>query len=189
MGKNTIVVMTADGPARILKLGGSQAWVLKPENGLKRTYIVMVQNRHNGQWGAATEPHGMAFMIGKISEIVPVPMKGEDPKQRYMIRINEYARIKVPQTWRGSNPVRYVSLEELGINIEEVKFLPMTNEDGTSDAIDADNDDTDVVRKNPIIATEDAVNFVRRLTIPEAKAGLAATLGVRIDQIEITISA
>jgi len=186
MGKNTIVVMTADGPARILKLGGSQSWVLKQENAEKRTYIVMVQNRHNGQWGGATEPHGMAFMIGKVSEVVPA--KGDDSKQRYMVRISEYARIKVPQIWRGSNPVRYVSLEELGINIEEVKFLPMPAIDGLSNGIDDVNDGVDAMHLESI-HTADAAVLAKPLTIPEAKAGLAATLGVRIDQIEITISA
>ncbi len=186
MGKDTIAVMTARGPARILREGGSQAWVLNPRNAAKHTYVVMVQNQHNGKWGGATEPHGTAFMIGKISEVVP---STEDKSEgRYMIRMSEYARIDVQHTWKGANPIKYVSLEELGINIDEIQFLPMPPIGAINNGNDAVNDGG--IADHPELPA-DAVDSssLFKQAIDQAKAGLAAGLGIRPDQIEITISA
>lgn len=179
MGSDTgVVVMTARGPDRIIQEGGSQAWVLNPKNALKHRYLVTVQNRHNGQWGGATEPHGTAFLIGKISDVVPSP----EPKSkgRYLVKISEYARIAVPCKWRGSNPVRYLNIkDEFGIDPDSLEFLPVPtpNYENIGNVDDAQHEDS-------VDSSE-----VLLLTIAQAKAGLAANLGVELDQIEIIIKA
>lgn len=179
---SAVMVMTARGPDRILQEGGSQAWVLNPKNALKHKYVVTVQNRHNGPWGGATEPHGMAFLIGKISDVVvsPEPRRAQDPNERYLIKISEYARIAVPVTWRGSNPVRYLDIQQdLGIDPDSLDFKPMPSPTAAYEEQSEHAPQEDYVK--PI---EDLP-----LTISQAKAGLAATFGVREDQIEIIIKA
>lgn len=180
--------MTARGFDRILKEGGSQAWVLNPDNARKHDYLVTVQNRKNGAWGGASAPHGMAFLVGKISDVVPSTDEGADGS-RYLIRISEYAQIEVQQKWRGSNPVRYINLEEeLGIDPDTLEFHPLPDS-GTS----LEHDDETTIRLDDATSPEKnqppAVNHVGLLTIPQAKAGLAAALGIRPDQVEITIKA
>jgi hypothetical protein len=116
---NAVVVLTARGPDKILAEGGSQNWRLNEDRARKSEYLVCVQNRHNGNWGSATEPHGTAFLIGRITEIVPSP---EEP-QRWLIKIGQYAKINVPNVWQSWRfPVRYMSLEELGIDPEKLEF-------------------------------------------------------------------
>ena len=177
--KSAVLVMTARGPERILREGGSQAWVLNPKNAKKHDYLITVQNRHNGQWGGATEPHGTAFLVGKISDVVPC----KEPKSqgRYLIQISEYARISVPHKWRGSNPVRYVDmLEEFGIDPDTLEFQPMpTAEAGHPEPTEEGQPEDEVQPEDGVL----------HLTIPQAKAGLAATLGVSVDKIEIFIKA
>ncbi|WP_429205683.1 hypothetical protein [Massilia sp. UYP11] len=179
MGNITaVVVMTARGPDRILQEGGSQAWVLNPKNAVKHDYLITVQNRHNGQWGGATEPHGTAFLIGKISAVVPSP----EPKSkgRYLVRISEYARISVPSKWRGSNPVRYLDIQkEFGIDPDTLDFVPVPAPDVEhSEAAEDTQLDGDFEPSEGLV-----------LTIAQAKTGLAAKFGVSENQIEIIIKA
>jgi hypothetical protein len=179
MGSDTaVVVMTARGLDRIIQEGGSQAWVLNPRNAAKNRYLITVQNRHNGQWGGATEPHGTAFLIGKISEVVPSP----EPKSkgRFLVKISEYARISVHCKWRGSNPVRYLDVhKEFGIDPETLDFLPVPPASGVYLGTVEDAPLEDDVESSEVLM----------LTIAQAKAGLAANLGVSEDQIEIIIKA
>jgi hypothetical protein len=177
--KDAVLVMTARGPDRILQESGSQAWVLNPKNAGKHKYLVTIQNRHNGAWGGATEPHGNAFLVGKISEVVlsPEPRRETDPL-RYLIKISEYARINVPSKWRGSNPVRYVNIqEEFGIDPESLEFKPMPT------PVDVPQDKPEDAAHEDYVEADDELV----LTIAQAKIGLAANYGVREDQIKIII--
>lgn len=183
--KTAVFVMTGDGLDRIFQNGGSQSWVLNPKNATKHDYLVTVQTRKTGQLTGATEPHGMAFLVGKITDIVP--SNEINAQGRYLIRISEYARIKVPCKWRGSNPVRYLDIEdELGIDPDTLDFQPLPGPASAPPVA-------------PVSAAEpgkgelslDHVESTRggdlRLTLAQAKAGLAANLGIRPDQIEIII--
>lgn len=188
MKKNSVLVMTARGFDRILEEGGSQAWVLNPDNAKKHEYMVTVQNRHNGAWGGASEPHGTAFLVGRISDVVPTTDKDSEGN-RYLIKISEYARVNVPHKWRGSNPVRYINLqEELGIEPATLQFHRMPEESTPEHSAD------DVISVATSISSSertrsDAAEGPGMMTIPQAKAGLAAALGISPDQVEITIKA
>jgi hypothetical protein len=119
---NAIVVYTSRGPERILSEGGSQAWRLSKDRAEQSEFLVCAQNRHGGEWGNATEPHSTAFLIGRISEIVPSPERPD----RWLIKIGEYARISIPNAWQAWRyPVRYTSLEELKIDLTTLTFEPM----------------------------------------------------------------
>src|SRR5439155_16031135 len=96
------------------------------------TWLVCTQNRHNPdyEFSDATEPHGSAFLLGKVSG-VRRPEEDNSGK-RWLITISEFARINVPDAWdHGRNPVRYTSLEELGISLDGIEFQPMP-ETGTA---------------------------------------------------------
>jgi hypothetical protein len=168
--KDTIIVFTARSPERIIREGGSKAWVLNPARAKLCKWLVCTQNRHNQdhEFSDATESHGCGFLLGKVSG---VQRSGEN-SERWLITISEFARINCPDLWdHWRNPVRYGSLEELGINLDEVTFEPMS----TSRAVPTQPE-------SPIEGHSSAP-----LTIAEAKRALAVTFGVSPDSIEIAI--
>ncbi|PPJ01213.1 hypothetical protein C5E51_34420 [Nocardia nova] len=166
---DTIVVFTARSADRIIREGGSQAWVLNPVRARQCRYLVCTQNQHHPdhEFSDATEPHGTGFLIGKISRLTPAAHEPD----RWLIEIDEYARINTPDLWDGSrNPVRYTDLKELGIDVDALEFEKMPQKEVES-------------LNTPASAATEAAG----LTIAQAKAGLAATYGVQPDAIEIVI--
>lgn len=168
--EDAIVVFTARSPDRIVREGGSQSWVLNPTRAKICTWLVCTQNRHNAdhEFSDATEPHGSAFLLGKISAIRKPQEEGDG--DRWQIAISEFARINVADAWdHGRNPVRYTSLKQLGIDPAAVKFESMPQDE------------------TPPSPTGKSAAPGGMLTIAEAKRALAATFGVKPDAIEITI--
>jgi hypothetical protein len=66
MSDSALVVFTSRGFTTILNEGGSQAWVLDPRRARNCAYLVCTQNRHDREWGSPEDPHGAAFLVGKI---------------------------------------------------------------------------------------------------------------------------
>jgi len=169
--QDVIVVFTARSPARIVAEGGSQAWVLNPAHAKLARWLICTQNRHNPdhEFSDATEPHGAAFLIGKISGVRRSTEDGAE--SRWMVEISEYALTNIPDVWKQwRNPVRYTSLDELGIDAEALKFEPMPTNTKSAARVDAP-----------------ATLAHQGMTIGEAKKALAATFGVSPDAVEITI--
>jgi hypothetical protein len=99
----------------------------------------------------------------------------EGAKERYMLVISEFARINIPNLWdHGRNPVRYSSLERLGIRLEQVGELEPVPGDR---ALAARSEER----------REEGASVAGMLTIAEAKKALATTFGVRPEAVEITI--
>jgi hypothetical protein len=172
--EDAIVVFTARSPDRIIREGGSQAWVLNGARAKNCTWLVCTQNRHNPdhEFSDATQPHGTAFLLGKISGIRETVEESKDGKQRWLVAISEFARINLADVWdHGRNPVRYTSLKELGIDPVKAKFQAMPKDDAAPSS-----------RGQPSVAAAAGM-----LTIAEAKKALAATFGVKPDAVEITI--
>lgn len=167
-----LVVLTARGPDRIIADRGSQAWRLNPVNARRFQYCVCVQNRHNGHWGGADQEHHHAFLVGRISAVVPSPERPD----RYLVEFSEYARIDSPDAWPGlRNPVRYGTLEEFGVTDPDgLPWCPMP-------AIPP--------RTYPNETPDEDQDGPGPLTIAEAKAGLALGLGVPETAIEIVVRA
>lgn len=170
--EDTIVVFTARSPERIIREGGSQAWVLNPARAKQCTWLVCTQNRHNPdhEFSDATEPHGAGFILGRVSAVRK--SEEEEDSDRWIIAISEFARINIPDAWdHGRNPVRYTSLAELGIKLEDLTFQPMPSR--------SEEQPDPVERPSPVSGAV--------LTIAEAKRQLAGTFGVKPEAIEITI--
>lgn len=64
-------------------------------------WLVCTQNRHHRdhEFSDATEAHGSAFLIGKVSGIEKSDYESEDGKQRWLVAISEYALIDIPEFW------------------------------------------------------------------------------------------
>src|SRR5947209_442436 len=123
MSDESIAVFTSKTFKRILHDGASHSWVLDPNRARKCLYLICLQIRQGPDRDFADVPAepGAVFMIGKISDVIPDP---EEPGgNRWWICISEYAKYKVLNAWKGwRNPVRYTTLEEMGINLKELTF-------------------------------------------------------------------
>ncbi len=180
MPDEAIAVFTARSPQRILREGGSQAWALDPNRARKCRYLICVQNQNNPDrdFSDASEPHGSVYMIGRISDVVP---SQDDPGDRWKICIGEYSAHIVMDAWKGwRNPVRYTTLEEMGINLDRLVFHPVKDvQRGREMPVD---------QQAPHEASkEQDGGSVVPLSMAQAKPRLAAYYSVPLKTIEIVI--
>ncbi|MBR0959258.1 hypothetical protein [Bradyrhizobium japonicum] len=161
-----VVVFTSETRQEILRHAGSRGWVLSPKSVEQCPYLVCCRRQ---DWDNKAEgvPARAAFLVGRISLLAPLDeTKNSRGQARFHIGISEFADIAVAEVWRKElrNPVAYIGLKQLGIQLKRLKFQPVP---------DARPTGSDEAR--------------RGLTIAEAKKALAATFGVRPEDIEITI--
>jgi hypothetical protein len=173
---DVIAVFTVKPTERLLAEGGSAAWVLDPNNARQCRYLICVRNADEKALDAGDkmgpEPHGAAFLVGRISSVDKVGhFRGRD---RYRIAFDAFAEISKPdfrqahEAWR--NPVRYMSKDQvaaLGIELGKLQFRPVP------------------VREEDVAEQDEG--DVQPLTVLQAKRGLARLLGVETDAVEITI--
>ncbi len=174
-----VAVFTNRGLNRLLAEGGTQAWALNPKRVRKFTYAVCAQNRNDGTWGDPTHDQGQGFLIGKITAVEPAP----DKETRFIIRFDEYAEIDVPNmAYQWRNPVRYIHLEDYGIDPNKLTFK-------RADKGIAYADFTPSPRRNPPADTkaEAVQKGITPLDMSDAKKALAAFHKVPVNAIEITI--
>lgn len=170
--EDAIVVFTARSPERIIREGGSQSWILNPARSKLCTWLICTQNRRNPdhEFSDATEPHGSGFLLGKVSAVRKSQEEGDG--DRWLIAISEFALINVPDLWdHGRNPVRYTSLEKLGISLDGIEFQSIPQD----------------VEAPPRSEQSAPGAPAAMLTIAEAKKALARTFGVSPEAVEITI--
>lgn len=166
MSDLALVVFTAKSIDRILREGGTSSWRLDRGNARQCGFAICTRNAH-ADWTEGSEAHRAAFVIGKISDVVP----SVDYEGRFLIRFSEYAHIAIPDCWKGDrNPVKYSALSVLGIDPSTLKWRKMPEPSGSPEPKSASG----------YIASS-------ALTMAEAKRGLALTFGVAPDAIEITI--
>jgi hypothetical protein len=170
MSNEAIVVFTSKSLERMVSEGGTSSWRLNRNNARQRSYVVCTRNAYADD-AEGSEEHRSAFLVGKIKDIVHAPGEAAD---RFLILFSEYAKVNFPETWRNDrNPVRYATLEELGIDAQTLDWKSMPE-----------------VSDQPTVNSEGAPRkekIVHSLTLDEAKKGLALTFGVSPDAIEIII--
>jgi hypothetical protein len=167
----TIVVLTYKSLEQMLAVGGTLSWHLNRSKARQYEFVVCTRNAHHKKSEGA-EPHKSGFLIGKIKEIVQSP--NPDMPDRWLIQFDTYAKLDIPNLWGGErNPVRYSSLEKLGIDSSKLKWESALSSKDAPTSLDS-------VQERP---------FDRNLTIEDAKKGLAITFGVAPEAIEITIRA
>jgi hypothetical protein len=157
---DTILVFTSRDTEELVREGGSQAWKLDPIHAATCRYLVCVWNAfgdHDGQQDAA---HGSAFLIAAIDGIEPAPERAD----RYIVRFSRWAPLSVTGAWgHWRNPVKYTSLDELGIDPTILNGGSEPREGG------------------PVAMS------VRPMTMAEARRSIAAYYDVSPLSIEITI--
>jgi hypothetical protein len=166
---SAIAVFTANSRAQILEVGGSASWVVAEKQARRREFLVCIRNAREADF-RDHEPHGTAFLVGRISGL---ERNGQDRKgmPRWLIKLSEYAETDYPEKWgEWRNPVKYTTLEDLGIDLKKLKFKPMP-----------------APTKPPPAPAVPARSKPGGLTIAEAKAGLALQFGVPPEAIEILI--
>jgi hypothetical protein len=173
-----VAVFTARSPQRIVREGGSQAWSLDAARVRTLPFVVCIQNQNNPDrdFSDASEGHGSAFLVGRISDVVPSP---EDlTSGRWMIQISEYSIIRNPKNvWQGwRNPVKYGSLEDFDIDGSKLAFHSVAE-------IQRDMG-VPPQQPTPPLADDGGSSPI---SIATAKRGLSTFYGVPPDAIEIVI--
>jgi hypothetical protein len=176
MSHEAAIVFTAKSVERILTEGGTSAWRLDRNHARRCAFAVCTRNA-NADWVEGPEAHRSAFLVGKIRDVVPcvpTPENDEAPEDRYLIQFSEFARVNIPDIWKGDrNPVRYGTLEELGIDPSILKWEAMPK---SADEPERDSQTASL-----------SSHAAHPLTMAEAKKGLALTFNIAPEAIEITI--
>jgi hypothetical protein len=159
MAHPAIAVFTGQSVDQIVAEGGSSPWLLNYNHAKRQVYIVCVRNTKFADF-PVHEPHKHAFLIGKIAGLRAIGKSGAF--QRWFIEMSEYTLVNYPNAWDGRNPVRYTTLEDMGIDPTALTFTKL-----------------DAVPQKPL--------GIQPLTIEEAKRGLSAHFGVQPDAIEIIL--
>ncbi len=158
MAENVLQVLTYKSIDTILAVGGTQSWVLDRNRARGCKYVVCCRNAHAREV-EGKEPHGSAFLVGKVSDVVP----STDGDDRWLVLFSEYAAVNVAAQWEGRNPVRFYTSDQYdNIDFEALDWKPMPEE-----------------RERP--------SPVKGMTIAQAKDALAVTFGVDPSAVEITI--
>lgn len=171
MADEVMVRFTAKSVETCLAERGTQSLVLNRTHAKRCKYAILCRNAHT-DWGDGKEPHRTAFMIGRISDVVPsTEPNHQPPEKRWLVKFDEYARLDIPDFWRGwRNPVRYTTVEELPFSLSDVDFKPMPE-----------------LTEQPEKAVSPPAKAPSRVTIADAKIALAATFGVEPEAVEIII--
>jgi len=164
---DTVMVFTSKPLETMIEEGGSGHWSANKKRLKKCTYLIATKsNTFSERFPSNREINqGAAFLIGKISNVIDLPMNN-----RLIIQLSEYAETNIPKSWTGNrNPVAYTNIDKfeaehsLDITTLEWKKFPTSKAEIKAD--------------------------VRALTVNEAKEGIAKTLGVDPSCIEIIIKA
>ena len=183
--EDTLIVFTARSLPRILAEGGTQGWEVNPMHAKQMQWVVCTRNRNHpdpARSAGATEPHGSAFLVGRISDVVLSEEREEEGRARYRIVFSEYAPVTVPDVWKHwRNPVKYAQLAALGLDSERLVFEPASAPPApAAPAPDA--------RGDRPAAEGDALAAGRRI-LTAAKREIAQAFGVPPEAVEITIRA
>ena len=162
-----VIVLTSETVETILSNGGTGDWVLSPKKAGTCKYAVCCRKP---AWNNKKEriAHRAAFLIGLIAGLSKQPDSENDRGQpRFLIELSEYATFERADVWKeGRNPVSYKTLKEVGIDLRGLEFKPMPI---------------------PAPSAKSSSSGAAPMTIADAKKALAATFGVKPDDVEIII--
>lgn len=116
-----ISVLTFKSVESILETGGTQSWALDRNRASGCDYVLMCRNAKT-RASEGPEPHGTAFMVGKVKDVVP----STETQGRWLITISEYALIDEPDQWEGRNPVAYWKDSDFDIDFKSLDYQPLT---------------------------------------------------------------
>ncbi|MDR3754785.1 MAG: hypothetical protein P4K93_14610, partial [Terracidiphilus sp.] len=117
--KDTVMVFTSKSLETMKSEGGTGNWAGK-EDRLKHTKWVVATRNLKSAWAQGDEPHGSAFLIGRISGVKAASGPESD---RFVVQFDRYADLSIPHAWTNNrNPIAYTSLDTLGIDPEKLEW-------------------------------------------------------------------
>ena len=166
LNDKAIAVLTYETASDIVKNQGLGTWVLNERRALQQTYLVCCRPVLGTQYPDAVFE---AFLVAKMDRPFAVATTESDQK-RYRIPITRYALVDLQLPWRDwRNPVKYTSLDKLGLDAETLHL------------------DSCLGAKHPSATPTADPDGIQKLTLIDAKRGLAAMLGIKPEQIEIEV--
>jgi len=119
--KDAVMVFTSKSLETMRLEGGTGNWAAKEER-LKHSKWVIATRNQKSNWAQGEEPHGSAFLIGRVNGVKPAPAPEEG---RFVIGFDRYAELNIANAWTNNrNPVAYTSLDALGIDPEKLEWKP-----------------------------------------------------------------
>ena len=115
-----VSVLTYKSVDTILADGGTQSWTLDRNRAARCSYVVTCRNAKTRD-PEGPEPHGTAFLVGKVKDVVP----STDTEGRWLILISEYALIDQADEWEGRNPVAYWDEDDYDFDFNLLSFQPV----------------------------------------------------------------
>jgi len=117
--KDTVMVFTSKSLETMKLEAGTGNWAGKEER-LRHTKWVVATRNLRSSWTQGDEPHGSAFLIGRISG---VKAASAPESERFVIQFDRYADLSIPNAWTNNrNPITYTSLSALGIDPENLEW-------------------------------------------------------------------
>jgi hypothetical protein len=172
---DTLMVFSGKSLNTMIRERGCGHWVVDEDRARRQGYLVVVRN-HHAPWSEYDIPHGVAWLVATIQDVVRSPEDG-----RCLIKLGKYAITNKARPWGSRNPVGYSRLERLEID-------PATLEWKDFPESHPDQNPSPAVQPRSVASNAPDTN-VQPLTFEQARLGLAAALGVRPEQIEITVRA
>ena len=132
--EDTIITLTFKQVEHILILGGCPSWPLNRDRAGRCEYLICTRNQNNASAKGLVigpEPHGTAFLIGRISRIEPtneqsIPQVSEYERifeGRSIIRISEYALVRSGRIYPGDRlGFAYMNIEETPIDPSSLEW-------------------------------------------------------------------
>lgn len=157
MAEYVVSVLTYKSVETILKTGGTQSWVLDKPRAKACKYVVVCRNARTRD-AEGPEPHGSAFMVGKIKDVVP----STENDGRWLILLSEFALCNSLDQWEGRNPVAYWTTDDYkgDIDFDTLMFTPMPNRVGEDEGISSDEAKVLLARKYKV--PESAIEIMIR---------------------------
>ena len=120
-----LTVLTFKSVSHIVGDGGTQSWVISPQRARRCVYVVCVRHQQGPYKAEGDEPHKHAFLVGKISDVVP----SSETKDRFRVEMSEYAVVEGPQVpLNSASPTQYFpSLTSIGIDAAALQWRPISD--------------------------------------------------------------
>lgn len=169
---DSLLIFTADKAEDCLDANNSAAWRLNINRARNAKFVILARNAPD-----KGEGHRAAFLIAKIKDIVPRVDEESGDDGRFAIVFDQAAEIDVPGVWeRSQMPLRYVIAEEvLGQPPESFAFRPVPKKR--------------LAWSYSRRVQSEPRHGVKKLTLAEAREGLAAQFGCSPSAVNITITA
>jgi hypothetical protein len=163
--KDTVMVLTSKSLETMIVEGGTGNWAGREER-LKHTKWVVATRNLKSTWTQGEEPHGSAFLIGRITGVKVAPPSEAD---RFVIQFDRYANLSIPGAWTNNrNPITYTNLSALGIDADNLEWK------------DFPNTKVQTLREpSPLEAPANVIN--------QARAMIAQSLSIRPEAVKITV--